>query len=375
MKQNKLKGFIIKNIVPIIFITFIAIGIPLSGYSSEYLIQAVITRLSRNAFLVIALLIPIIAGMGLNFAIVLGAMAGQMGVILITNYNVVGFQGLFLAMIISLPIAVLLGIFGGAVLNRAKGREMITSLILGYFMNGVYQLIVLYGMGRIIPISNKAILLSRGYGIRNAIDLKGIRLVMDKFGSFTIFGINIPITTLLFIALFCLFIVWFRKTKLGQDMRAVGQDMEIARAAGIPVERTRILAIVISTVLAGFGQIMYLQNIGTMNTYNSHEQIGMFSIAALLIGGASVVKASIPNVFVGIILFHTLFLVSPMAGKQLLGDAQLGEYFRSFVSYGVIALALVLYEWQRYKGKEAERNQARHEHKEKMQKAKLQETL
>ena len=374
MNPNKLKAFIIKNIVPIIFIIIIAIGIPLSGYSANYLIQEIITRLARNSFLVIALLIPIIAGMGLNFAIVLGAMAGQLGIIILTNYNIVGFQGLFLGMIISIPIAVLLGIFGGAVLNRAKGREMITSLILGFFMNGIYQLVVLYGMGRVIPISNKTIILSRGYGVRNAIDLINIRQVMDKFCSFKIGEINIPITTFLFIALFCLFIVWFRKTKLGQDMKAIGQDMEVARAAGIPVEKTRILAIVISTVLAGFGQIMFLQNIGTMNTYNSHEQIGMFSIAALLIGGASVVKASISNVFIGIILFHALFIVSPMAGKQLLGDAQLGEFFRSFVSYGVIALALVLYEWQRYTAKKAERNQARQKHSKTNKNIKVQET-
>lgn len=99
-------------------------------------------------------------------------------------------------------------------------------------------------------------------------------------------------------------------------MRAVGQNIEIARAAGINVDRTRVLAIVISTVLAGFGQIIYLQNIGTMNTYNSHEQIGMFSIAALLIGGASAVKASIPNAITGIILFHMMFIISPVAGKN-----------------------------------------------------------
>ena len=89
------------------------------------------------------------------------------------------------------------------------------------------------------------------------------------------------------------------------------------------------------------------QNLGTINTTSSHEQIGMFSIAALLIGGASVTKASIPNVIVGVILFHLLFLVSPMAGKNLIGSGMLGEYFRQFVSYGVIALALVLYEWKR----------------------------
>ena len=50
---------------------------------------------------------------------------------------------------------------------------------------------------------------------------------------------------------------------------------------------------------------------------------------------------------VGVILFHLLFLVSPMAGKNLIGSGMLGEYFRQFVSYGVIALALVLYEWKR----------------------------
>lgn len=107
------------------------------------------------------------------------------------------------------------------------------------------------------------------------------------------------------------------------------------------------MAIIISTVLAGIGQIIFLQNIGTINTTSSHEQIGMFSIAALLIGGASVTRASIPNVIVGVILFHLLFLVSPMAGKNLIGSGMLGEYFRQFVSYGVIALALVLYEWKR----------------------------
>ena len=130
-------------------------------------------------------------------------------------------------------------------------------------------------------------------------------------------------------------------------MRAVGQDMEVARQAGIRVERTRVLSIILSTVFAGFGMIIYLQNIGTLNTYNSHSQIGMFSIAALLVGGASVDKANIKNVFIGIILFHLMFTIAPTVGRNLIGEAQLGEYFRVFVSYGVITLALVLYEMRK----------------------------
>ena len=70
----------------------------------------------------------------------------------------------------------------------------------------------------------------------------------------------------------------------------------------------------------------------------------MFSIAALLVGGASVSRASIKNVFLGIILFHLMFILAPQAGRELMGQAQIGEFFRVFISYGVITLSLVLYE-------------------------------
>ena len=177
--ENKIKKFLINNIVPIFMIIIIVASIPISGLSMEYIIQEIILRLSRNLFLVLSLLIPIIAGMGLNFGIVLGAMAGQLALIFITDWQIVGLQGFFLAIILSLPMGALMGLIGGVVLNRAKGREMITSMILGFFINGVYQLIVLYGMGKVIPITDSSILLSRGYGIRNAIDLKNIRRALD----------------------------------------------------------------------------------------------------------------------------------------------------------------------------------------------------
>ena len=353
--ENKVKKFITNNIVPIIIIIMITMAIPISGLSGDYLVQEMITRLSRNSFLVLSLIIPVVAGMGLNFGIVLGAMAGQIGLIFITDWRIVGMEGIFLALIISIPISILLGVLGGYILNRAKGREMITSIIMGFFINGVYQLIVLYGMGNVIPMTNKKIILSRGYGIRNAIDLKAIRQVFDKFIVLKVGPFTIPVFTILIIAALCVFIVWFRKTKLGQDMRAIGQDIEIAKSSGINVERTRILSIVISTVLASIGQIIFLQNIGTMNTYNSHEQIGMFSIAAILIGGATATKASIPNALGGVILFHMMFIISPRAGKELVGSAQIGEFFRVFISYGIIALALVLHQWRREQENKAER--------------------
>ncbi len=333
------------------FVIICAICIPISGFSVSYLLNEIVTRMGRNIFLIMALLIPIMAGMGLNFGMTLGAMAAEIALIFVSDWQIWGIPGIILAMIVSIPFSIALGTFCGKILNRAKGREMITSYIISFFINGVYQLIVLYMMGAIIPIKHASIKLPRGYGVRNTVSLLNMRHSLDDVLALNIGGVKIPVLTFIVIGLLCLFIIWFRKTKLGQDMRAVGQDMDVARDAGIDVERTRIISIVISTVLAGFGMVIYLQNMGNIATYSSHSQIGMFCIAALLVGGASVDRASIGNVFLGVILFHTMFIVAPKAGGLITGDTMIGEYFRVFVSYAVITVALVMYEAKKRKAK------------------------
>ncbi|HTK32044.1 MAG TPA: hypothetical protein VL332_08790, partial [Candidatus Saccharimonadaceae bacterium] len=139
---------------------------------------------------------------------------------------------------------------------------------------------------------------------------------------------------------------FFQRTRLGQEFRAMGQDPHVAAASGIAVDRNRVIATVMSTVFAAWGQLFFLQNVGTLNTYSSHEQVGMFSIAALLVSGATVTRATVGQALLGTILFHTLFVVSPLAGRTLAGDAQIGEFFRVFVAYAVITVALVLHAWQ-----------------------------
>lgn len=337
--------------VPIMFVLICVICAPISGLSPSYLANEIVTRMGRNAFLILSLLIPIMAGMGLNFSMTLGAMAGEIGLILVCDWQIIGIPGMILAMIISIPISALLGLFCGKILNMAKGREMITSYIISFFINGIYQLIVLYLMGPVIPIKHSTIKLPRGYGVRNTVSLLSMRQKLDNLIPLSIAGVKIPVATFIIVFLLCLVIVWFRKTKLGQDMRAVGQDMEVAKDAGINVERTRIISMVLSTVFAGVGMIIYLQNMGNIATYSSHSQIGMFCIAALLVGGASVDKASIGNVFLGIVLFHTMFIVAPKAGTVITGDSMIGEYFRVFVSYAVITVALIMYETNKRKNK------------------------
>ena len=363
MKNNspgkKFLTFLGNNSVPILFVLICVFCIPVSGFSPSYLINEIVTRMGRNIFLILCLLIPIMAGMGLNFGMTLGAMAAEIALILVSDWQIWGIPGVVLAMILSIPFSIMLGTLCGKILNMAKGREMITSYIISFFINGIYQLVVLYMMGPIIPIKHSNVKLPRGYGIRNSVDLIHMRQCLDNLLAVRIGGVKIPVLTFLLIGLLCLFIIWFRKTKLGQDMRAVGQDMNVARDAGINVERTRIISILMSTVLAGFGMVIYLQTMGNIATYSSHSQIGMFCIAALLVGGASVDKASIGNVFLGVILFHTMFIVAPSAGAKITGDSMIGEYFRVFVSYGVITVALIMYETKKRKLKSQSGQQLR----------------
>ena len=341
---KRLLELVRNNAVPIMFIIICAIFIPMAGFSPSYLLNEIVTRMGRNLFLVLCLLFPIMAGMGLNFAMTLGAMGAEIAVILVADWQIWGIPGVVLAMILSIPFSALLGFICGTLQNMAKGREMITSYIINFFINGWYQFIVLYVMGAVIPIIHASIMLPRGYGIRNTVSLLNMRQCLDDLLAIRVGGVKIPVFTFLLVALLCLFIVWFRRTKLGQDMRAVGQDMEVAKAAGINVDRTRIISVVMSTVCAGFGMVIYLQNIGNLPTYTGHAQIGMFCIAALLVGGASVEKAGIGNAFLGVILFHMMFIVAPGAGAFITGDSMVGEYFRVFLSYGVITLALIMYE-------------------------------
>ena len=121
------------------------------------------------------------AGMGLNFGIVIGAMAAQIAIIAVTHWGISGFGGFMLCVLLSTPLAIIFGYLTGALLNKTKGQEMITSMILGYFANGLYQLLFLFLVGTLIPMKNDKLMIPGGVGIKNTVDLNGgIKYALDN---------------------------------------------------------------------------------------------------------------------------------------------------------------------------------------------------
>ncbi|WP_313341425.1 ABC transporter permease subunit [Sedimentibacter sp.] len=412
--QVKKSSWIADNIVTIIFVLFTIFGFVVSdGVTVNYFLTELSSRFFRNAFLVLSLIIPVVAGLGLNFGIVVGAMAGQIAIAIIRYFDMGGVMGLMLTFLVAFPIAALFGYFTGILYNKTRGQEMIASLIVGFFANGLYQFLFLFVVGVIIKVpANHPMIKPDGVGIRMTVDLVpvkdgGLKYALDnilqmpfmwavlavaaailllqviryvknnKKPSFTksnkimtyinmaicliLIAISIhaiatksslmmvrkvPVVTGLLIIGLCIFSEKILSTKLGQDFRSVGQSQHIAQVSGINVDKTRLIATMISTVLAAWGQIMYLQNMGTLNTYGAHTQIGMFSVACLLVGGASTQKANIRHAILGTLLFNSMFIMSPEIGLSVFGNALLGEYFRTFMVYGVIGLALGLHVWR-----------------------------
>ena len=64
----------------------------------------------------------------------------------------------------------------------------------------------------------------------------------------------------------------------------------------------RLLSVIMSTWLGAVGILVYQQGFGFMQLYMAPNNMTLPTVSAILIGGAAVNKASIPNVIIGTIL-------------------------------------------------------------------------
>lgn len=329
-------------IVPTTFIVLSIVCFFLAKVTPEFLIEQVSVRFIRNGVLVLALIMPIVAGMGLNFAVIVGAMTAQAAYLLVLNWNITGGLGVLCVFLLTIFLSIGVGYILGRLMNVVKGKEMVTSIVIGFLSNYIYQLIFIVGFGTVIKVHNDSLVLKTGIGVKNMIDLKSYKDFFNSFASITIGGINVSLFLIVAVLVLAFITYYIMNTPFGQRVKVVGMSENKAENTGINVNRTRIWVMIISTVLAGIGQFIYLQNIGSLNVYTEHLNVDTFSCAALLAGGASIKRASVRNALFGVLLMHTLFVLSPLAGQNSFANVALGEYFRSFIVYGVIAFALVM---------------------------------
>ena len=266
--------------------------------------------------------------------------SGLLGATLSIEFGFTGGMSFLMAIVIATPFALVLGGGYGWMLNKIKGGEMMVATYVGFSSVSFMCM-----MWLLLPYKSPTMVWGfAGKGLRTTISLEGFYdQFLAKFLQIDLnrFGINlvIPTGSLLFFALLA-FLMWvFLHTKTGTAMTAVGSNPTFAKAAGISVDKTRLLSVVLSTWLGAVGILLYEQGFGFVQIYMAPLNMAFPAVAAILIGGASVNKASITNVIIGTILYQGLVTMTPTVMNAIV-HLDISEVIRIIVSNGMIVYAL-----------------------------------
>jgi simple sugar transport system permease protein len=325
------------RIIIFAFLLLLFVMAPFVGVRIDASISDVLNRFGQNGLFVLALVPMIQSGCGLNFGLSIGIIAGLIGSTLSVQLGLIGFAGFFGAVALALPFAVLFGWVYGKLLNKVKGEEMTIAMYVGFA--GVMFMCIMW-----LALPYTAPTMVWGYagkGLRTTITVEGFyRQVLNEFLAIRIGNSFVFPTGMLLFDGFCAFLVWmFLKTKTGTAMTAVGSNPDYARASGISIDKMRTISVIISTILGAVGIVVFQQSYGFIQLYTAPLAMPFAAVAAILIGGASVNKASMVNVLVGAFLFQGLLTMTPSVINSAL-HTDISEVVRLIVSNGIIIYAL-----------------------------------
>lgn len=296
----------------------------------------VCVRWGMNCVLVLAMVPAVRSGVGLNFGLPLGIACGLLGGVLSIEFGFTGAASLVMAIVIALPIAVGMGMLYGVLLNKIKGSEMMIATYVGFSLISLMCILWVF-----LPISNPALTMPMGRGVRQAIDLSGsFGHILDNFLLIQIGDFVFPLGFILVCLGVCLLLKLFLKSRLGTMMTVAGENPAFASGIGIPVNATRILGTVLSTVLGAVGILFYSQSYGFMQLYEAPLMMGFSAVAGILIGGATTRTATISHALIGTLLFNGVLALSMPVANAVAPESNIAEIVRIVVSNGIIVYAL-----------------------------------
>ena len=301
------------------------------------LLSNTVVRMGMNSVMVLAMVPGIQCGISLNLGLPIGLVAGLIGGLLAIELNIPGWAGFLFAIAVGCVIAAVCGYLYAQLLNRLKGDEMSVTTYVGFSIVSVMCIAWL-----VMPFNSLKLRWPMGTGLRNTIglDSTNFKQILNNFLAFDIGGFTVPTGLLLFMAL-CCWLVWlFSRSKTGVAMQAVGNNPRFAEAAGINVDKMRIIGTTLSTVLGAVGILVYSQSYGFMQLYTAPRQMGFVAASAILIGGASTSRCKISHVLIGTFLFQGVLTLGMPVANVLVPGSTISETLRILISNGIILYAL-----------------------------------
>lgn len=226
------------------------------------------------------------------------------------------------AVLLSLAAGALVGLLNGWLIVRMGVPDILATLGSMFLIIGL----------QLIPTGGRSIAV--GMVLPSGEETTGtFSAAFLALGRARLWGtVPVPVVIMLVVAL----LVWLflERTRVGRVFYAIGGNERAARLAGAPVERYKLLAYVMSAVLAALGGLLLAARLGRGDV-SSGNGLVLDALGAALIGFA-VLGAGRPNAFgtlTGAVLVATL-----LNGLTMLNAPY---YTQDFVKGAVLVLALM----------------------------------
>lgn len=292
---------------------------------------------AMNGIIVLSLIPMINVGAGRNFGLPIGLSAGLCGMIFALNFRMTGWTGFFISMPVGGIIAIGFGFLYAKLLNNLKLNEEIVGTFAGYSFIPIMNLFYTF-----VPVTNRQMLYPiGGQGLRPKVNLDiYFGQILDMFMQVKIGPFIIPAGLLLFFFAVALILWAFGKTRTGMIFSAIAENERFVSISGINVNHFRTIGIILSTVLAAVGVIVYSQSYGILHLYDGPFMMSFPAVSAIVIGGASPRKATVANALIGTFLYQTTYLLSiPVANALLIPE--MAEILRTIITSGIILYAFI----------------------------------
>ena len=232
---------------------------------------------------------------------------------------------IFTALLISLGIGLAFGLVQGYLVAYLDIQPFIVSLAGMFFAKGMTTIV----NANPINIQNAAFIAAKDTHIL----LKGIGY-MNKKGKFiTAYVEPGVIVALVIVVLLFVLLKW---TKLGRSFYAVGGNAASANMLGINVKRTKFLAHLLCSTLAGIGGFVYVLHLGSGSVTNG-QGAEMNAIASSIIGGTMLTGGvgNIIGTLFGVLSLNTI--------KQIVASMNLTDpWWKDITVAAMICLFLVI---------------------------------
>jgi ribose transport system permease protein len=248
-------------------------------------VQIIFGANGELVFLCMAALCPFCVGeFDFSIASVMG-LSGTATAVMYTNqhWNVAA------AALFALLLAIVAGAFNGFVVVILGVNPIITTLAMATLLEGV------------------------ALWMTNLTAVSGLPV---SFGNIaTRHALGLPLFFWYGVALTLIFAYILHGTPLGRHMTFVGANREVARLAGVRVNRIRFGAFVFSGLISGLAGVLLAANIGGYDPSSSAQSL-LPALAATFLGSAIVVPGRLNPIGAWIAVF---FLETGIVGLQLLG--------------------------------------------------------